>query len=65
MIQIVRAKLHGITITGSDLNYHGSVTLDPEICETAGIYPLEFVEIWNRNSGARLLVGTPANTGSP
>ena len=38
----------------SDLDYHGSITLDPEHCEAAGIHPLEFVEIWNKNSGARI-----------
>src|SRR5690606_6408478 len=54
MKKVVRAKLHGITITGADLNYHGSITLDPEICEKAGILPMEFVEIWNKDSGARL-----------
>jgi L-aspartate-alpha-decarboxylase len=54
MIEIIRAKLHGIRVTGSDLNYHGSVTLDPEICRRAGIFPLEFVNIWNKNSGARI-----------
>lgn len=54
MKKIVRAKLHGITITGADLNYHGSITLDPDMCEQAGILPMEFVEIWNKNSGARI-----------
>lgn len=54
LISIVRAKLHGIRVTGADLNYHGSITLDPEMCDKAGIYPLEFVEIWNKNSGARI-----------
>lgn len=54
MKKVVRAKLHGITITGADLNYHGSITLDPEVCEQAGILPMEFVEIWNKDSGARI-----------
>ncbi|MFM2043430.1 MAG: hypothetical protein RLY86_2006 [Pseudomonadota bacterium] len=54
MIRIVRAKLHGIRVTGADLDYHGSITLDPEQCDLAGIYPLEFVEIWNKSSGARI-----------
>ena len=54
MKKIVRAKLHGITITGADLNYHGSITLDPDMCEQAGILPMEFVEIWNKDSGARI-----------
>lgn len=52
--RFVRAKLHGIRVTGADLNYHGSITLDPEICRRAGLDPLEFVEIWNKNSGARI-----------
>ncbi|WP_119679260.1 aspartate 1-decarboxylase [Indioceanicola profundi] len=54
MIKIVRAKFHGIRVTGADLDYHGSITLDPEQCALAGIYPLEFVEIWNKSSGARI-----------
>lgn len=54
MIQIVRAKLHGLRITGADIAYHGSITLDPEHCAQAGIYPLEFVNIWNKNNGARI-----------
>lgn len=54
MMKIVRAKLHGIRVTGCDLDYHGSITLDPEVCGMAGIYPLEFVYIWNRNSGHRI-----------
>jgi len=54
MRKIVAGKLHGITVTGAELNYHGSITLDPDHCEEAGILRLEFVEIWNRNSGARI-----------
>jgi aspartate 1-decarboxylase len=54
MIKVIRAKLHGIRVTSADLHYHGSITLDPEHCEAAGIYPLEFVDIWNKNSGARI-----------
>lgn len=54
MIKAIRAKLHGIRVTGADLDYHGSVTLDPEVCDLAGIYPLEFVDIWNKHSGARI-----------
>lgn len=54
MRRIVVAKLHGLTVTGADLNYHGSVTLDPDHCSEAGILPLEFVEIWNKATGARI-----------
>ncbi|MDD3372019.1 MAG: aspartate 1-decarboxylase [Alphaproteobacteria bacterium] len=54
MIKIIRAKLHGLRVTGADLSYHGSITLDPDHCAAAGIYPLEFVNIWNRSTGARI-----------
>ncbi|MBL8643294.1 MAG: aspartate 1-decarboxylase [Rhodospirillaceae bacterium] len=54
MPRVIRAKLHGLRVTMADLHYHGSITLDPEHCEAAGIYPTEFVDVWNKNSGARL-----------
>ncbi len=52
-IKHLRAKLHGIKVTGCELNYHGSITLDPIYCNMINIYPLEFVEIWNKNNGER------------
>jgi aspartate 1-decarboxylase len=54
MRKVIGGKLHGLRVTEANLEYHGSITLDPEHCEAAGILPLEFVEIWNKNSGARL-----------
>ena len=54
MIRVLRAKLHGLRVTGADLHYHGSITLDPEHCAKAGLHPTEFVDVWNKNSGARL-----------
>jgi aspartate 1-decarboxylase len=53
-VQIVRAKLHGLRVTGAALDYHGSITLDPDHCDAVGIQPMEFVDIWNKHSGARL-----------
>ena len=53
-IAVIRAKLHDLRVTDADLDYQGSITLDPEHCEAVGILPLEFVEIWNKNSGARI-----------
>ena len=47
-------KLHGLRVTGADLNYEGSIALDPEHTEAAGIRPHEFVEIWNKTTGARI-----------
>jgi len=54
MRKVVGGKLHGIRVTEANLDYHGSITLDPDHCEAAGILPLEFVDIWNKHSGARL-----------
>jgi aspartate 1-decarboxylase len=48
------AKLHGLRVTGALLDYEGSIELDPEHCEGAGMLPLEFVEIWNKTTGARI-----------
>ncbi|GAB6053577.1 aspartate 1-decarboxylase [Magnetospira thiophila] len=65
MLKVIKAKLHGIRVTNADLNYHGSITLDPEHCARAGVMPLEFVDIWNKNNGARLstyvILGEPGS----
>lgn len=47
-------KLHGLRVTGALLDYEGSIELDPDHCDAAGILPLEFVEIWNKTTGARI-----------
>ena len=54
MRKVLGAKLHGIHVTEANLEYHGSITLDPDHCEEAGFLPLEYVEIWNKSSGARI-----------
>lgn len=51
---ILIAKLHGLRVTGADLHYEGSIALDPDFCELVGLMPLEFVEVWNKNTGARI-----------
>lgn len=51
---IMIAKLHGLRVTGADLHYEGSIALDPQHCEAAGMLPFEFVEIWNKHTGARI-----------
>ncbi|MGK4495675.1 aspartate 1-decarboxylase, partial [Klebsiella pneumoniae] len=54
MIKLIRAKLHGLKVTDANLNYDGSITLDPLRCQKIGIYPLKFVEVWNKTNGARI-----------
>lgn len=53
-IRVVGAKLHGIVVTESKLNYHGSITIDTDILEAASLLPLEYVYIWNKHSGSRI-----------
>ncbi len=52
-IKHLRAKLHGIKVTGSELNYHGSITVEPAHGNMVRLYPLEFVEIWKKNNEER------------
>jgi aspartate 1-decarboxylase len=54
MRKFVAGKLHGLRITGADLDYHGSITLDPDHCEAVGFLPMEYVDVWNKTNGARL-----------
>jgi aspartate 1-decarboxylase len=46
-------KLHRATVTEADLDYMGSITLDPLLIEAAGFGPLEEVDIWDVTNGAR------------
>jgi len=53
MITMLRAKLHRLTVTQADLNYIGSITLDPELIEAGGLLDGEKVQIVNVNNGER------------
>ncbi|WP_457642672.1 aspartate 1-decarboxylase [Persephonella sp.] len=50
---ILKSKIHRITITGADLHYEGSLTLDEAIMEAADLVPFEKVEVFNINNGHR------------
>ena len=50
----MRSKLHRLTVTEADLNYVGSISLDPNLMEAAGLLEGEKVQIVNVNNGARL-----------
>lgn len=51
---MLRAKLHGLRVTDADLYYEGSITVDRELLDTAGILPYEKVQVVNVNNGSRL-----------
>ncbi len=61
----LRAKIHRATVTAADLDYVGSVTIDPELMEAADLDHLEQVDILDVTNGARLttyaLRGTPGS----
>lgn len=49
-----KAKLHRLRVTQADLYYEGSITIDEELLDTAGILPYEKVQVVNVNNGNRL-----------
>jgi aspartate 1-decarboxylase len=54
MIEIVKSKIHNVTVTGADLNYIGSVTIDEDLMDAANIIENEKVHVLNKNNGDRL-----------
>ena len=54
-IEVVKSKLHRVKITGSDLNYIGSITIDEDLMDAANIIEGEKVHIVNINNGERFI----------
>jgi aspartate 1-decarboxylase len=54
IIEVVKSKIHRVKITGSDLNYIGSITLDEDLMDASNIIEGEKVYIVNINNGERL-----------
>ncbi len=50
---MLKSKIHRATITGSDLNYVGSITIDPDLLEASDILEHEQVHVVDVNNGAR------------
>lgn len=53
MLNMLKCKIHRATVTGTDLNYEGSITIDKSLLEMAGILANEQVDVLNINNGAR------------
>lgn len=49
-----KSKIHRATLTGADLNYEGSISVDIELLKASDILPFEKVQVVNINNGARL-----------
>ena len=50
---MLKSKIHRVTVTEANLNYIGSITIDSELLDAAGILPGERVFIVNNNNGER------------
>ena len=53
-IQILKSKIHRVKVTGADLNYIGSITIDRDLMYAANVIAGEKVQIVNINNGERL-----------
>ena len=51
--KMLKSKIHRATVTGADLHYEGSITIDLDLMEAADIIPYEAVCIWDVNNGSR------------
>ena len=65
-IHVVKSKIHRVKVTGADLNYIGSITIDEDLMDAANIIHGEKVQIVNNNNGERLetyAIPGPRNSG--
>jgi aspartate 1-decarboxylase len=53
LIEVLKSKIHRVTVTGADLNYVGSITIDEDLMVAAGVITGEKVSIVNINNGER------------
>ena len=65
-IQVVKSKIHRVKVTGADLNYIGSITIDEDLMDAANIIQGEKIQVVNNNNGERLdtyVIPGPRNSG--
>ena len=53
-IEILKSKIHRVKVTGADLNYIGSITIDKDLMDAANIIEGEKIQVVNNNNGERL-----------
>jgi aspartate 1-decarboxylase len=64
---VLKSKIHRATITGADLDYEGSVSIDENLLQLADILPHEQVQLYNISNGNRLTtyaISAPAGSGT-
>ena len=52
-IEVLKSKLHRVSVTDANLNYIGSITIDEDLMDAAGIIEYEKVAVVNNNNGER------------
>ncbi len=52
-LTFLKSKIHRAMVTDANLNYEGSISIDPKLCEAAQLHKFEQVDIYNCNNGAR------------
>jgi len=64
-VEIVKSKIHRVKVTGADLNYIGSITIDSDLMDAAKILEGEKIHIVNNNNGERFVTYViPGSRGS-
>ena len=66
-ITLLRAKIHRATVTDANLDYEGSIAIDKELIDAAGLARYELVHVVNINTGSRLetyVIEAPAGSGT-
>jgi aspartate 1-decarboxylase len=53
LIKLMKSKIHRATVTRADLNYEGSIAVDVDLLDAAGLRSGEAVYVWNVNNGER------------
>ncbi|MDQ7037742.1 MAG: aspartate 1-decarboxylase [Aquificota bacterium] len=51
--QMLKSKIHRLTVTDADLNYEGSLSLDRDLMDIADLRPFERIEVYNISNGER------------
>jgi len=51
--KMLKSKIHRATVTGADLHYEGSITIDQDLLDASDIIPYEAVAVWNVTNGNR------------
>ena len=54
LIHVVKSKIHRVKVTGADLNYIGSITIDEDLMDAANIVEGEKIQVVNNTNGERL-----------